>query len=339
MDRYHRQTLLPQIGAEGQRKISAARIAFIGCGALGTVSAELLVRAGVGFVRLIDRDLVELTNLQRQTLYDETDVAEQTPKAVAAEKALRRINSSIQIESVVADVHSGNILKLIGDVDLVIDGLDNADTRYLINDAAIKLNKPWIYGAAVGTEGRVMLIVPRQSDCLRCLWPTPPAAGELPTCDTAGVLGTVTATVGALQANEAIRFLTSPSPEARLITLNLWSMQFRSVLSDTTHPTCPACGDGNFEFLNRPVEASLATLCGQDAVQVRPVGDAGVDLAVIAARLQPVGVVQRTPFLVRCDLAEPAGVRLTVFRDGRAIINGVRDVTRARSLYARFVGL
>lgn len=339
MNRYHRQTLLPQIGPEGQRKIAAARVAIVGCGALGTVSADLLVRAGVGFVRLIDRDLVELTNLQRQTLYTEADVAEQAPKAVAAERALRRVNSSVTIEGVVTDVHSGNIRKLIADVDLVLDGLDNADTRYLINDACVEAGKPWVYGAAVGVEGRVMPVLPGDGPCLRCLWPDPPDPGELPTCETVGVLGPVTATVAAAQAEVALELITD-RPAPHLARFSAYPLQFRlTSLEGLRLLDCPACGRREFDFLARPVEASLATLCGRDAVQVRPVSDAGVDLAALAGRLAPVGAVQRTPFLVRCDLSDPAGVRLTVFRDGRAILTGVRDLTRARSLYARYVGL
>jgi adenylyltransferase/sulfurtransferase len=339
MDRYHRQILLPQIGTEGQKRLGSACIAILGCGALGTVAAELLVRAGVGFVRLIDRDLVELTNLQRQTLYDEADVRDATPKAVAAANRLRAINSSITIEPVVADVHSGNLVSLIRDVDLVVDGLDNADTRYLLNDACVSLAKPWVYGAAVGIEGRAMPIIPGDGPCLRCLWPDPPAAGELPTCDTVGVLGTVTSLVGAAEATIAQELITD-RPQPHLLRCSVMPFEFRLTrLDGARRSDCPCCGLRRFEFLDRPVESSLATLCGQDAVQIRPTGVADLDLAALATRLAVAGVVQRTPFLVRCDLAEAPGVRLTVFRDGRAILNGVRDLSRARSLYARFVGL
>ena len=339
MDRYHRQTLLPQIGTEGQKRLAAARVAILGCGALGTVAVELLVRASVGFVRLIDRDLVELTNLQRQTLYDEADVRDAAPKAVAAANRLRAINSSITIEPVVADVHSGNLLSLIRDVDLVVDGLDNADTRYLLNDACVSLAKPWVYGAAVGVEGRAMPIVPNVGPCLRCLWPDPPAAGELPTCDTAGVLGTVTSLVGATEATIAVELITQ-RPSSQLVRCRAMPFDFRLThLEGARRVDCPCCALRRFEFLDRPVESSLATLCGQDAVQIRPASPADLDLASLATRLAVAGVVQRTPFLVRCELVEAPGVRLTVFRDGRAILSGVRDLARARTLYARFVGL
>jgi molybdopterin/thiamine biosynthesis adenylyltransferase len=338
MDRYHRQSLLPQIGREGQARLAGARVAVLGCGALGTVSAELLARAGVGFLRLIDRDLVELTNLQRQTLYAEADVGD--AKAAAAAQRLGAVNSAIALEPAVVDVHSGNILALIGDVDLVLDGTDNADTRYLLNDAAVRLGKPWVYGGAVGTEGRAMLIRSGHGPCLRCLWPDPPAAGELPTCDTAGVLATASATVGVLQANFALRHLVQPKPFTfQIAVAELWPLNLRTTTILEPNPACPACQAGRYDFLDRPVEASQAQLCGQDAVQIRPARGGELDLAVLGTRLASAGAVQRTPFLLRCDLTDPAGVRLTVFRDGRAILSGVRDVTRARSLYARYVGM
>ncbi len=342
MDRYHRQTLLPQIGTAGQARLAAARVVVIGCGALGTVAAEMLARAGVGCLRLIDRDLVELTNLQRQTLFDEADVNESTPKAVAAAGRLSRVNSAITIEPVPADVHGGNIEQLIADVDLIIDGTDNAETRYLINDAAIKNHRPWIYGAAVATDGRAMLIVPGKTPCLRCLFPTPPVAGELPTCDSVGVLGPQTAVVGAMQAGLAIHYLTSPDTvPVSLVSVDVWQIRFKPVdVSDGRRADCPACGRKQFEFLNRPTEASQATLCGQNAVQLRPgIASASLDLKTMADRWQQAGTVQRTAFLVRCDLAESPGVRITAFTDGRAIIHGTSDIARARSIYARLVGI
>ncbi len=341
-DRYHRQSILPQIGAAGQARLAVARVAIIGCGALGTVAAELLARAGVGFLRLIDRDLVELTNLQRQTLFDESDVRDALPKAVAAAGRLGRVNSSITIEPVVADVHSGNIESLVGDgIDLILDGTDNAETRYLINDVAIKLDRPWVYGAAVGVEGRAMLIVPGQTPCLRCVFENPPAAGELPTCDTAGVLATATAVIGSLQANLAIQRIVDPTHSAaNLITADLWSMRFHTLdLTTARRPDCPACGHRRFDFLNRPADASQITLCGQNAVQLRPATSlVKMNLADLAGRLGAAGTVQRTNFLVRCELRELPGICLTIFPDGRAIIHGTNDFARARSIYSKLVG-
>jgi len=342
MDRYHRQTLLPQIGPAGQARLAAAQVTLIGCGALGTVAAELLARAGVGHLKLIDRDLVELTNLQRQTLYDESDAAASTPKSVAAARRLSQINSAIAIEPIVADVHSGNIEPLTHDhTDLLIDGTDNADTRYLINDLAIQRGKPWIYGAAVGVEGRAMRIMPGVTPCLRCVFPDPPAAGELPTCDTIGVLGPATAVIGALQANLAIQQLVDPKTAANMLTsINLATMRFHSVdMTDARRPDCPACGQRQFEFLTRPPSDSQTTLCGQNAVQIRPAtAGQSLDLKTLATRLAAAGKTERTPFLLRCDLADPPNTRVTVFQDGRAIIQGTTDFARARSIYARIVG-
>lgn len=339
MDRYHRQQLLPQVGSVGQTRLASARVVVIGCGALGTVSADLLVRAGVGFIRLIDRDLVELTNLQRQTLYDETDAAAATPKAVAAAGRLAKVNSAVNIQSVTADVHSGNVLSLVHDADIILDGTDNADVRYLINDVAVHLSKPWVYGAAVGTEGRAMLIVPGRSPCLRCVFPDPPLAGELPTCDTVGVLGPTTAAVGALQANLAMQQLFGVEVPASLISIAMWPIRFHSTdLSHARRDDCPACAKRRFEFMDRAPVDLQTTLCGQDAVQIRSAQTNKLDMVGVASRLASAGRVQQTPFMVRCDLSEPEGIRLTVFSDGRAIINGTTDLVRARSLYARFIG-
>ncbi|CAN5608274.1 ThiF family adenylyltransferase [soil metagenome] len=343
MDRYHRQTLLPQIGPIGQARLAAARVAIIGCGALGTVAAELLARAGVGYLKLIDRDLVELTNLQRQTLFDEADARDAVPKAAAAARRIGLINSAVTVEPVVVDVHSGNIESPLADrIDLIIDGTDNADTRYLINDVAIKLNRPWVYGAAIGVEGRAMLVVPGVSPCLRCVFPDPPAAGELPTCDTAGVLAGATFIIGSIQATLAIQRLVDPSKfDPSLSTIDLWPMRFRNVnVADARRSDCPACGERKFEFLNRPAGASQTTLCGQNAVQIRG-GQNGVklDLAELERRLKSAGPTQRSSFLLRCEPDDAPGIRVTIFTDGRAIIHGTTDFTRARSLYARFVGV
>ncbi len=342
MDRYHRQTLLPQINPSGQARLAASRVAVIGCGALGTVAAEMLARAGVGCLRLIDRDLVELTNLQRQTLFDEFDVRNAAPKAVAAAERLMRVNSAITIEPIVADVHGANIESLVKGANLIIDGTDNAETRYLINDVAIKQSLPWVYGAAVATDGRAMLIVPGQTPCLRCLFPAPPAAGELPTCDTVGVLGPQTAVIGAIQASLAIHHLTSPGTvPTSLVSADVWQLRLKTLdVRDGRRTDCPACGAKQFEFLDRPAEASQAMLCGQNAVQLRRgAKGASLDLPQLAERWKQVGTVQRTAFLVRCDLAESPGMRITAFSDGRAIIHGTSDFARARSIYARFVGV
>ncbi len=339
-NRYHRQTLLPQIGRAGQERLAAARVLLVGCGALGTTLADQLTRAGVGHLTLVDRDVVELTNLQRQTLFDERDVEQQTPKAVAAGARLRAVNSSVTLEAIVADVHAGNIEGLLRPrFDLILDGTDNVQTRYLINDVSVKHGVPWVYGAAVATEGRVMSIMPGATPCLRCLFPTPPSPQELPTCDTAGVLGMATNIVASYQAIEAIKILTEQRPTAALWRFDFWAPRTHAVPTvDARSTTCPCCVEREFEWLDAAVSDSAASLCGRDAVQVRPAGKVEVGLDRLAVKLGGLGDIQRTPYLVRCRLREPAGVSLTVFPDGRCLIHGVTDLGRARSIYARCVG-
>lgn len=345
LDRYHRQTLLPQIGPEGQKKLQRACVLLVGCGALGCTIAEQLTRAGVGTIRIIDRDLMELTNLQRQVLFDERDAAEQAPKAVAAARRLNQINSLVRIEPIVADVHAGNVEQLAGlegtqsRAGVILDGTDNAETRYLLNDVAVKHGMPWVYGACVGMEGRCMAVIPGRTPCLRCIFPEPPVAGELPTCDTAGVLGAAATIVGSLQAVQAIRLLTQAPADHPMIVADVWKPRFRSIsTTDSRRPDCPCCGKREFGFLDDRSASRSTTLCGRNAVQVRPAKAAMLDLEAIAGRLQPLGQVERTPYLVRCELREGAPVKLTVFADGRAIVHGTNDLKHARSIYARFIG-
>jgi adenylyltransferase/sulfurtransferase len=336
LQRYHRQMILPQIGEAGQRRLASARVLLVGCGALGSTIADQLARAGVGHLTLADRDVVELTNLQRQTLYDERDAAEQTPKAVAAANRLRAVNSSIQITPLVTDVHSGNVEALL-ETDLILDGTDNVQTRYLINDAAVKHGLPWVYGGAVGMDGRVMAVVPGVTPCLRCVFREPPTASELPTCDTAGVLGPAAAIVAAYQAIESIKILIGERPRGSLLTLDFWTSRSRVVSLSEKDPKCPCCGEGKYDFLNA-LSGDAVTLCGRNSVQVRPAGKVGLNLDRLAERLAKSGDVQRSPYFVKCHLSDPAGVVLTVFPDNRALVQGVADLARARSIYARFVG-
>ena len=338
--RYHRQSLLPQIGEEGQGKLAAARVLIIGCGALGTVVADQLARAGTGHLRIADRDIVELTNLQRQVLFDEEDARRELPKAIAAARRLGKVNSSITIESLVVDVHPQNIEELMAGVDLVIDGTDNVETRYLINDAAVKLNQPWIYGACVGMEGRAMAIVPGQTPCLGCIFPEPPGAGELPTCDTAGVLGAASAIVGAYQSALAIRLLVAGATQvaSELLVIDVWQGRFKTLATkDARREDCPACALRRFGYLNARREGAVS-LCGRNAVQVRAAPGTGLDLAAMTDRLASAGRTQQTAWFVRCRLDDPKDVSLTVFADGRVLIHGVTDLGRARSIAARYVG-
>lgn len=339
LDRYHRQMLLPQIGPGAQERLAGSRALLVGCGALGTAIADQLVRAGLGHLTLVDRDIVELTNLQRQTLFDESDAREGRPKAVAAAQRLRAINSSVQVEPVVADVHPGNIEDLLGGgFDFLLDGTDNVPTRYLLNDLAVKRAIPWIYGAAVGVEGRIMAVIPG-GPCLRCVFATPPGPGELETCDTAGVLGMNAAIVGAFQAIEAIRILTGQARPAALLTIDAWNWRVRAIdLADGRRADCPCCGRKEFRFLDAPAGDSALTLCGRNAVQVRPSGTVQLGLERLAEKLKSVGRIDQTAYLLRCSLVEPAGITLTVFADGRALVQGTSDLLRAKSIYARFIG-
>ena len=338
-NRYNRQELLPQVGVEGQRKISSARVLLVGCGALGTVIADQLVRAGVGFIRIVDRDVVEMTNLQRQVLFDEEDVRRGLPKAVAAANRLRRVNSTVEIDARVTDVHSGNAEELIG-VDVILDGTDNAETRYLINDVAVKHGVPWVYGACVGTEGRVMAVVPRKGPCLRCVFAEPPGVGELATCDTAGVLGPAAAVVASYQVVAATKVIIGAAAAVReMVTLDVWSLRSRVVsLADSRREDCPCCGRRRFEFLDRPSSDNVS-LCGRNAIQIRPSTLAHVDLKEMSRRLAAVGEVQRSDYMVKCRLREDRSINLSLFPDGRLIVYGTSDVSRARSIAARVVGV
>ncbi len=320
------------------------RVLLVGCGALGSVVAEMLVRGGVGWVRIVDRDLVELSNLQRQILFDESDAAGELPKAVAAAERLRKINSQVRIEPIVADVNSANIETLTDEADLILDGTDNVATRYLINDLAVMRKIPWIYGGCVGTVGRVWGIWPQRTACLRCVFPNPPRAEELPTCDTAGVLGPAAAMVGGLQAALAMRMLVE-GPQCSdelpgLVSLDAWSGQFRTMASASKPiADCPCCGLRDFPFLSTNGSDFTTNLCGRRAVQVVRGGLTGkIDLAVTAEKWRKIGAVATSPWFVRCKLNDPAGIDLTLFTDGRLVVQGLAEPSRARSLYARFVG-
>ena len=331
-----------------------SRVLLVGCGALGSVIAEQLVRAGVGHLHIVDRDVVETTNLQRQVLFDESDAREGVPKAIAAHRRLSRINSQVTVDPVVADVHSGNLESLarvpaaVTEVttpnvntfpDLILDGTDNVETRYLINDFAVKHHLPWVYGACVGTEGRVMPVLPGTTACLRCVFPEPPAGADLPTCDTTGVLGPVASAVASLQVVEALKVLTGNAASVRpqLWSADLWTGRMRSMTVER-QPDCPTCARRGFPFLDRPA-GQTTSLCGRQSIQVRPAAtDLRLDLPAAAARLKRVGAVELTPYLLRCRPAGHGDVALTLFADGRMIVSGTTDHDNARSLYARYVG-
>ena len=333
-DRYSRQRLLPEIGTEGQRRLARSRAVVVGVGALGTVQASLLVRAGVGETALIDRDLVELSNLQRQWLFDERDADLGTPKAAAAAEALRKANSDVSVTALVNDLTPSNADRLLACADVILDGTDNFETRYLINDVSVKQSVPWIYGAAVGTRGSLMPVVPGRTACLGCLFPSAPRSRQ-PTCDTAGVLSAAPTLVASLQVVEALKILVGrlDSLDTRLVSIDAWTGERSSVRADHPDPQCLTCGKRQFPHLESR-ESQTARLCGRDAVQV-PGGARDLDLAGLAGKLAPLGEVRSSEHAMRfcCPPHE-----LTVFPDGRAIVKGTEDPALARSLYARFVG-
>ena len=335
MERYHRQILLPQVGDAGQAKLAAASVLVVGVGALGTVLAESLVRAGVGRVTLADRDVVERTNLQRQTLFAEADVG--VPKAVAAAGRLRQINGDMAVAVEVVDVAADNIERLVerSGATLLLDGTDNAATRYLLNDVAVRRGLPWVYGACVGVEGRAMPVVPGVGPCLRCVFPEPPVAGEVATCDTAGVLGMAAGLVANAQAAAALRLLTGDRPAFKLLTVDAWAWRFREVdVTDARRPDCPCCGLGRFDFLHAAA-AETVSLCGRTTVQVRSHVSAAFSLdraATALARFAP----DRTEYLL--TVAPEPGITVTLFADGRALVHGTADPARARAIVARYLG-
>lgn len=333
--RYSRQTLFAPIGLQGQRRLAAARVGLVGCGALGSVVAGHLVRAGVGFLRLADRDYLELNNLQRQMLYTEADVERRLPKAVAAAEHLRAINSEVVVEPLVADLNPFSVVDFAEDLDLVVDGTDNFAARFLINDLAVARGIPWVYGGVIGASGMTMTVVPGDGPCLRCVFPEMPPPGSAPTCDTAGVLNTAVAVVGSLEANEVYKLVADPEARNRdLLTVDLWDLRFEAV-HIARDPECPACGQRRFPFLEAVEEFAATSLCGRNAVQVVPPPGARVDLSALGERLAAVGQVRRNPFLLEVIVE---GATLTIFPDGRAIIKGTDDLSVARVLYARYVG-
>ncbi len=335
-ERYSRQILFSGIGPAGQQKLLDARVAIAGCGALGSFQAGALVRAGVGggagLIRIIDRDYVELSNLQRQWLFTEEDAAQALPKAVAASRALAKINSALTVEAVVDDLTALNAEELLGGVDLILDGTDNFETRYLINDFAVSRNVPWVYGAAVGSYGLSMAVVPGRTSCLKCIYPEPPS-GAQPTCETAGVLGPITAVIAALQTAEALRFLCTGETTGTLTTVDVWTGAIRQLRQPPIEESCQACARREFPHLNAPRRVPIS-LCGRNAVQIheqaRP-----LHLPELAARLASAGTVRFNEFALRF---ETPPYLLTIFPDGRVIVKGTTDTGVARSLYAKYIG-
>ena len=337
--RYARQILFAGLGREGQARLGRSSALVVGCGALGTHVADLLVRAGVGRLAIVDRDLVEITNLHRQSLFDTADVEEGAPKAVAAARRLQAINPDVEVRPHPAQLDAGNIERLAEGADLLLDGTDNFDTRFLMNDHALRRGVPWIYAACVGAHGLTMTILPGRTPCLRCLLPVAPPPGSTETCDTAGVIGPAAAAVAAFEAAEAIKILSGAVDAASrdLVSIDLWGNTLQRVRLSRAEISggCPACDRGEYEYLTRGQGVRTVSLCGRNAVQVHPGPGAAADLESLARRLAAFGPVTRNPYLVRATIE---GCVLAVFADGRAIISGTDDEARARSIYDRYVG-
>jgi adenylyltransferase/sulfurtransferase len=339
LDRYVRQMRYPPLGEEGQAKLQASRVLICGCGALGSVLANTLGRAGVGHLRIVDRDFLELNNLQRQVLYDEEDVAAGIPKAVAAAAKLRKINSQIEIEPLVTDVDHTNIEQLIDGVDMMVDGTDNFETRFLLNDVSVKFGIPWVYGGCIGAEGQSMTIVPGDTPCLRCLMQESPPPGTTPTCDTAGILGPIINIVASLEACEAIKILSGnrDAINRTLTVVELWDNRIRQVKLDSLKEAvdCPACKHQQFPWLDGERGSHTAILCGRNAVQLSFPDRQSLSLDSLASKLQGVGTVTQNRFLLRLAVDD---FLLTVFPDGRAIIGGTEDIAEAKTIYAKYIG-
>jgi adenylyltransferase/sulfurtransferase len=333
-ERYSRQIRFAPIGEEGQAKLLESRVAIVGCGALGSFQAGALARAGVGTLDIIDRDYVELSNLQRQWLFEEQDAIDGLPKAIAAARRIARINSTITVNPVVADVGAANVEDLLAEADVILDATDNFETRYLINDYAIHSDTPWIYGAAVSSYGLVMAVLPGRTSCLKCVYPEPPT-GAQPTCETAGVVNTITSLIASLQVSIAYQILVGRIDDVppKLTTVDVWTGAIRQMRQPQPAADCQACAKRDLVHLHGRRRTPVS-LCGRNAVQIhdraRP-----LDLEDLEQRLKPLGDVRRNDFALRFFL--PAH-EMTVFPDGRAIIKGTTDIGVARSLYARYIG-
>ena len=327
--------LFEPLGPKGQEQFSASSAVLVGCGAIGAAAAQLLVRAGIGRLRILDRDFVETSNLQRQSLFDESDAAEALPKAVAAERKLHAINSDVQVQGLITDLSSRNAAELLAGFPLILDGTDNFETRFLINDFAVKSNTPWIYAAAVSSYGVTMTIIPGQTPCLACLMESSNGGGLEETCDTIGVLGSIVNLIASLEVTEAMKILAG-RPDAlhgRLLSSDVWSGRFQSIRAEP-NPACRACRQKEFPYLEGQAQPHI-TMCGRDSVQIHERGRA-LDLQALEQRLAPtINDVRQNGFLLRFRIPP---YEMTVFTDGRAILKGTKDPAVARSLYAKYIG-
>ncbi len=336
-ERYSRQILFNGIGPEGQKRLVESRALIVGCGALGSAHAEALARAGVGRLRIVDRDFVEASNLQRQTMFTEQDAADRIPKAVAAANHIRELNKEIETEPEITDVNHSNIERLIEGCNVVLDGTDNFATRYLINDACVKHEVNWIYGAAVGSYGVTMTIRPHQTPCLRCVFEEAPPAASAPTCDTAGVIMPIISIVAAVQVSEVLKLLTGQPEQLHksLMQFDVWRNEWRKIDPGPPAPKCPTCALGRFETLEASAGDFAAVMCGRNAVQISPSQPTKVDFETLAQRLRGSGEVKFNEYLLRFRTGK---YEVTVFQDARSIIRGTDEMKTARSLYAKYIG-
>lgn len=336
-ERYSRQILFNGIGAEGQKRLLKSRVLIVGCGALGSAQAESLARAGVGRLRIADRDFVEASNLQRQTMFTERDARERIPKAIAAATHIREINREIEVEPQIVDVNHANVEQLIQECDLVLDGTDNFATRYLINDACVKHEINWIYGAAVGSYGVTMTVQPHQTACLRCVFEEAPPAASAPTCDTSGVIMPIISIVAAVQVAEALKLLAGQTENLHrsLMQFDVWRNEWRKINPGPPSPSCPTCALRRFKTLEATSGDFAAILCGRNAVQVSPSQASRINFEELAERLRSTGEVKFNDYLLRFRTGD---FEMTVFQDARSIIRGTSELQTARSLYAKFIG-
>jgi len=335
-NRYLSQIVFPEIGKKGQEKIKNAKVIVIGCGALGCAIANNLVRAGIGKIKIVDRDLVEISNLQRQILYDEEDVRERIPKSIAAKRKLEKINSEVKIEAIVSDVNFRNIEDLIKDCDIVLDGTDNFETRFLINEACVKHKIPWIYGAVIGGAGSTATIIPEKTPCLRCIIEEIPSPGNLPTCDTLGVLNTIPAVIASIQTTEALKIIVEDKNlNNDLILIDLWSTS-REKIKIERKRNCPVCVKKKYIFLEGEEISHATSLCGRNAVQIVPQKRSQISFKKLEEKLKHLGKVKYNEFVLSFKTGD---YELIVFPDARVIVKGTTDISIVKTLYAKYLGI
>ncbi len=333
--RYQKQVILEQIGQKGQKKLSQSSVLVAGCGGLGCIIADFLVRAGVGKITLVDRDVVELDNLHRQILFDEDDAEKAIPKALAASEKLKKANSGVDIEAEVADISPANVEKIIRNADLVLDGTDNFETRFLLNDACLKKGIPWVYGGVVATRGMCLAVIPGKTPCLRCFLSEPPPPGEVPTCETVGVLGPAVAVIASLEVSEAMKILMGKKDELLegMVNFDIWTGDW-ALFQIKKNTECPACSQGDYQYLRKGI-ARTTVICGENAVQVTPLKKVKVSFPELTERLAAAGKVHQTKHVVRFEVPP---FEFLIFSDGRTIIKGTSDEAEARKAFSRYLG-